>query len=128
MESPTSSHFSARIPHPISINLATIQTLLDTLRHLGSSYSHPGEHVIAEDVVRGHLLQVSIRQDGENWMLIVRSDPPLGAIVSFHVDRYSFHQEFSYTGEAQFGQIPEAWLRESINLVVTLSGPALGEE
>ena len=128
MESTTSSHFSARIPHPISINLATIQTLLDTLRHLGSSYSHPGEHVIAEEVVRGHLLQVSIRQDGEDWMLIVRSDPPLSAIVSFHADRYSFHQEFSYTGEAQFGQIPEAWLRAPIDLVVTLSGLAPCEE
>lgn len=128
MESSTSSHFSARNPHPIAINLTTLQTLLNTLRHLGSSYSDPGEHVIAEDVVGGHLLQVSIRKDREGWMLIVRSDPPLGAIVSFHADSYSFHQEFSHTGEAQFGQIPEEWLRTPINVVVTLSGQELCRE
>jgi hypothetical protein len=84
--------------------------------------------VIAEDAIRGHLLQASMRQDGEDWMLIVRSDPPLDAIVSFHIDRDSFHQEFSHTGEATFGRIPEALLRTPINLVVTLLGPELREE
>jgi hypothetical protein len=127
MESRTSSHFGARDPHPISINLATIQTLLDTLCHLGSAYGSPDEYVIAEDVVRGHLLQASIRQDGEGWTLIVRSDPPLEAIVSFHIDHDSFHQQFSRTGEAAFGRIPEVLLRAPINLVVTLSGPELSE-
>jgi hypothetical protein len=84
--------------------------------------------VIVEDVIRGHLLQASMRKDGENWTLIVRSDPPLDAIVSFHIDHDSFHQQFSHTGEATFGRISEALLRTPINLVVTLSGPGLGEE
>ncbi len=128
MESRTDSQFGAQNPRLISINLATIQTLLDTLRHLGSAYGPPSKYVITEDVVRGHLIQVSILQDETGWMVIARSDPPLDAIVSLHINHDIFHQEFSHTGEAIFGRIPEAWLRTPMNLVVTLFGPELGEE
>jgi hypothetical protein len=97
-----------------------IRSLVDAGARLGTAYGSAHEQLIAEDTLNGHQLQVYLRQDPEGWTLIVRGTPPLDAIISLHADRYSLHTPLTAEGEAAFSEIPEAWLRMNIDLVVVL--------
>lgn len=117
-------YFSTGLTHHISVSPAVIGQLVDAETRLGVAYGSADEQIIAEDTLNGHRLQVSLRRDRPGWTLIVRGIPPLDAIISLHADRYSRHTAFSIEGEAQFSEIPEAWLRTKIDLVVVLPAAA----
>jgi hypothetical protein len=115
---------STRLSHHIPLSPAAVRSLVDAQVRQGVPYGSADEQIIAEDTLNGHLLQVSLRQDTGSWTLAVRATPPLDAIISLHADRYSRHAAFSTSGEAEFSEIPEAWLRTKIDLVVVLPAAA----
>jgi hypothetical protein len=106
--------------HRIAVGADTVRMFLAARALLGTAYGSTDEQMIAEDMLVGHMLQVTLRQDDAGWALTVWTNPGLRAWVIFTTSQRSWRQAFDAQGMVSFVGLEEVWLRTGFDLIVEL--------